>query len=158
MYTIAFIHNLQLYDRFPCYFQSSLYKTQENENIGDALLCYVDIPPNTHFIAFDGIIRTMDDFKVRRDQGKGSYAVGIHGNKVLDCYDKCQTDRCLASKANNSKKLIHSSTHQNATINARINVHHRGIVTLKSLDKEIKANTEIKYSYGSRYKGRDYKS
>lgn len=101
----------------------------------------------------------MDNFKVRRDQGKGSYAVGIQGNKVLDCYDKCLTgrDRCLESKANNSKKLIHSTTRENATKNARITVHH-GMVTLKSLDKGIQANTEIMYSYGSRYKDRYYKS
>ena len=119
-------------------------------------MCYVDIPPNTHFIAFDGIIRTMDDFAIRRDQGKGSYAVGIHGNKVLDCYDKCLTDRCLASKANNSKTLIHSTTREKATKNARITVGHNGMVTLKSLDKVIQANTEIMYSYGSRYKEKDY--
>ena len=122
----------------------------------ERVVCTHDIPPNTHFIAFDGIIRTMDDFKVRRDQGKGSYAVGIHGNKVLDCYNKCLTDRCLASKANNSKTLIHSTTREKATKNARITVGHNGMVTLKSLDKVIQANTEIMHSYGSRYKEKDY--
>lgn len=134
-----------------------MYTTSDNDDIGEALLCSVDIPPNTHFIAFDGVIRSLVEFKVRRDEGKGSYAVGIRTDKVLDCYDRCLEGICKASKANNSLKLVHKITGEKAVKNARFGFNtNRTLTILVSLDKLIPANTEIMYSYGSRYKKKDY--
>ena len=144
--------------RFPCFTKKSIYLTLKGDKIGEALLCSIDIPPNTHFIAFDGVFRTLEDFQKRRKEGKGSYAVAAGANKVLDCFDKRREEKCQASIANNCLNLVHSISQKKAVKNS--NFHHNfksKITTLKSGKFAIPANTEIMYSYGSSYLRRDYK-
>jgi hypothetical protein len=143
---------------FPCYTEKSKYTTIDGDDIGEALFCKVDIPPNTHFIAFDGIFRSLEDFQVRRSEGKGRYAVMAGAKKVFDCYEKSKQGKCQASKANNSLKLIHSISNTKAVKNSTMHHNFRSkLSTLKSGKFGIKANTEIMYSYGSLYRKTDYR-
>ena len=100
--------------RFPCFTKKSIYLTLKGDKIGEALLCSIDIPPNTHFIAFDGVFRTLEDFQKRRKEGKGSYAVAAGANKVLDCFDKRREEKCQASIVNNCLNLVHSISQKKA--------------------------------------------
>lgn len=122
------------------------------------MLFKVDIPPNTHFIAFDGIFRSLSEFRERRKEGKGSYAVKTGVDQVLDCYDKSREGKCHASKANSCLNLVNSLTNEKAVKNA--SMHHNyatKITTLKSGKFGIKAHKEVMYPYGSNYKTEDYK-
>ena len=113
-----------------------MYITTEGKCIDEGLFCKVDIPPNAHFIAFDGIYRTMEEFKIIRKKGKGRYALYATKHTVVDCYDKCMNGKCMASKSNNSLNLFHSVTQTPAVANASLK--YDSILKTADLSPEIK--------------------
>ena len=143
--------------RYPCRSQPSEYTTLQNLDIGLGLVCTVDIPPNTHFIAFDGFIRSSEQFQLLRTQGKGRYGLARGNHKVLDCYNYCIQGKCVASTSNNCLNLKHSITGERAKKNSVLIYDPVMKMNLiKSLSHTIPAYTEIMYSYGSSYKREDY--
>ena len=130
----------------------------EGKEIGDALFCEIDIPPNTPFIAFtNGVFRTIANFADRRKQGKGRYALYATSNRIYDCYEAAMQGKCLASKCNSPLNLVHSITRGVAVaISKYIFDTKQKLVKLKSGNSVIPANTEIMYSYGRTYKTCDY--
>ena len=109
--------------RYPCRSQPSEYTTLQNLDIGLGLVCTVDIPPNTHFIAFDGFIRSTEQFQLLRTQGKGRYGLALGNHKVLDCYNYCIQGKCVASTSNNCLNLKHSITGEKAKKNSVLLPH-----------------------------------
>lgn len=132
------------------YFKESNYITQRLRSVGNGLFCIKDIAVGTRFPSFKGIIISLKDYCNKATNEKG-YGIQIVKNEsICDCYPNRTT--CLASYANDSRKLMHNVSKAVPDANTKCVRCNRKNSTINvefilEAIKEIKANEEILWNY-----------
>jgi hypothetical protein len=90
------------------------------------------------------------EWERRRKMGLGGYGIEICKDVILDCRRRFEEGECFASAANSYKGVYNIHTGCASKPNVKM-IIIRGIVFLKSLDKDIPENSEILYDYGKKY-------
>ena len=100
---------------------------------------------------FRGVIKSIAEYDMDAESGKGGYAVLIREGFVLDCYDEYKRGVCKASWANCPTNCFDTIIKSKAKANAYITVDtNRNIVQLRALTN-IQPHVEIKWKYGDEY-------
>ena len=100
---------------------------------------------------FHGDIKTLAQYVIDEQSGKGGYAIGIKDGIVLDCYDNHRASLCKASWSNCPSNCFDTVTKKMAKANAYITVDkNKNIVQLRALTN-ILPHTEILWDYQDEY-------